>query len=69
MARAFRYLEVLPLSDGCTGGDISMGRLSFIEGAHPGSNTTYVELDGLGAIASLQHRLNELGEGVRIEVE
>lgn len=69
MAAAFRYLEVLPLSDGCTGGDISMGTLSFIEGDHPGSNTTYVELDGLGAIASLQHRLNELGEGVRIEVD
>ena len=68
MAAAFRYLEYLPLSDGCMGGDISIGTLSFIEGPHPGSNMTYVELDSLGAIASLQHRLKELGEGVRIEV-
>lgn len=29
MAKAFRYLEVLPLSDGYTAGDISMGCLSF----------------------------------------
>ena len=66
LAAAFRYLEPLPLKDEEKLGDLSLGSISFIEGAHPGSNTTYVELDGLGAISALQHRLNQLGEGVRI---
>ena len=69
MAAAFRYLELLPLKDGGSSEGERLGQVSFIEGPHPGSNSTYVEVDGLEGIASLQHRLNQLGEGVRIEVE
>jgi hypothetical protein len=42
--------------------------LSFIEGDRPGSNLTYCSADSLQALASLQHRLNELKEGVRIRI-
>lgn len=35
-------------------------------GDRPGSNLTCVELGSLSAIASLQHRLNELQTGARI---
>ncbi len=45
-----------------------LGHLSFIEGDRPGSNLTYVEADSLAAIASLQHRLNELKSGARIVI-
>lgn len=68
MARAFSYLQDLPLDDGRSRGDFDLGSLSFIEGDHPGSNLTYVAADSLAAVASLQHRLNELKTGARIVV-
>jgi hypothetical protein len=66
MAMAYSYLLDLPLDDGKSPGDFDLGSLSFIEGDRPGSNLTYVEADSLPAIASLQHRLNELQTGARI---
>ena len=70
MARAFHYLSHLPLDnlDGASGAGPDLGDLSFIEGDRPGSNLTYCTADSLQALASLQHRLNELKEGVRIRI-
>jgi hypothetical protein len=68
MARAYSYLRDLPLDDGKSPGDFDLGSLSFIEGDRPGSNLTYVAADSLAAVASLQHRLNELKTGARIVV-
>ena len=68
LPEAYHYLRDLPLNDGRTGGESVLGELSFIEGDRPGSNLTYVEADGLAAIASLQHRLNELKTGTRIVI-
>ncbi len=67
-AKAFHYLCRLPLDDGRPPSGLELGSLSFVEGDRPGSNLTYVEADGLAAIASLQHRLNALKTGVRIAV-
>lgn len=67
-AAAFRYLEALPLKDDQDASGSCLGSLSFIEGDRPGSNFTYVEADGLAAIASLQHRLNELQTGANIVI-
>jgi hypothetical protein len=69
MPQAYHYLSELPLDDGSKGGDFNLGSLSFIEGDRPGSNLTYVEADSLAAVASLQHRLNELQTGARIIVD
>jgi hypothetical protein len=63
---AFHYLRELPLDDGKSPNGTDLGSLSFIEGDRPGSNLTYVEADSLAAVASLQHRLNELQTGARI---
>ena len=67
-ALAYKYLLKLPLDDGKSRGDFDLGSLSFIEGDCPGSNLTYVAADSLAAVASLQHRLNELKTGARIVV-
>jgi hypothetical protein len=66
LPQAYRYLLDLPLDDGKPSNGFDLGSLSFIEGDRPGSNLTYVEIDSLAAIASLQHRLNELQEGASI---
>ncbi len=66
LAQAYHYLSELPLDDGNSGSGLNLGDLSFVEGDHPGSNLTYVEADSLAAVASLQHRLNELNTGARI---
>jgi hypothetical protein len=70
MAQAYHYLSALPLDtlDGASGAGPDLGDLSFIEGDRPGSNLTYCTADSLEALASLQHRLNELKEGVRIRL-
>jgi hypothetical protein len=70
MARAFHYLSDLPLHnlDGTLATGFKLGGLSFIEGDRPGSNLTYCSADSLQALASLQCRLNELKEGVRIRI-
>ena len=70
MAQAYHYLTDLPLHnlDDDVGTGLGLGDLSFIEGDRPGSNLTYCSADSLQALASLQHRLNELKEGVRIRI-
>lgn len=70
MARAYHYLSRLPLHnlDGALATGLDLGDLSFIEGDRPGSNLTYCAADSLQALASLQHRLNQLNEGVRIRI-
>ena len=68
MARAFHYLEGLPLDGGCDGRGFQLGDLSFTEGDRPGSNLTYVEAADFATLACLQHRLNELKEGIKIEI-
>ena len=68
MARAFHYLNRLPLDGGCDTRGLQLGDLSFVEGDRPGSNLTYVEATDLATLACLQHRLNELNEGVKIEI-
>jgi hypothetical protein len=70
MARAYHYLSRLPLHnlDGALATGLDLGDLSFIEGDRPGSNLTYCTADSLQALASLQHRLNQLNEGVRIRI-
>jgi hypothetical protein len=65
---AFHYLSELPLDDDKPASGFSLGELSFTEGDHPGSNLTYVTADSLAAIASLQHRLNQLKTGARIVI-
>lgn len=69
LPRAYHYLLDLPLDDGRPFAGFDLGSLSFIEGDRPGSNLTYVEAESLAAIASLQHRLNELKTGARIIVQ
>jgi hypothetical protein len=69
-ARAYRYLEDLPLDDGKErGAGTQLGDLRFIEGDRPGSNFTYVEAPDHATLACLQHRLNELDKNVRIEIQ
>ena len=69
-AQAYRYLEDLPLDDGKErGAGRPLGDLRFIEGDRPGSNFTYVQAPDHATLACLQHRLNELGEGIRIEIQ
>jgi len=67
-AQAYHYLERLPLDDGKKSAGIPLGELCFYERVHPDSNLTYVEAPDLETLACLQHRLNELGEDVRIEI-
>jgi hypothetical protein len=48
MARAFHYLNRLPLDGGSGGNDgrgFQLGDLRFVEGDRPGSNLTYIEAD------------------------
>ena len=50
------------------GSGLQLGNLGFVEGDRPGSNLTYVEAADLATLACLQHRLNELNEGIKIEI-
>ena len=68
MAQAFHYLQDLPLDRGGNGGGFQLGDLGFVEGDRPGSNLTYVEAADLATLACLQHRLNELNQGVKLEI-
>lgn len=69
MALAYHYLNDLPLCPGDDGnvGD-PLGELDFIQGDRPGSNLTYVQASDLASLACLQHRLNELGKDIHIEI-
>ena len=69
-ALAYNYLEELPLCDPDKqfSGE-PLGELSFIEGDRPGSNLTCVDAPDYATLACLQHRLIELGEDVKIEIQ
>jgi hypothetical protein len=67
-ALAFHYLEELPLDDEASDEGSQLGELTFTEGDRPGSNFTYVEAADLATLACLQHRLNDLNEGIAIEI-
>jgi hypothetical protein len=45
-----------------------LGQVIFTEFPHPGSDERWVEVDTPEALSCLQHRLNSLHAGVRIEV-
>ena len=68
MARAFHYLNGIPLDGGCDTRGLQLGDLRFVEGDRPGSNLTYVEAVDLATLACLQHRLNELNQAMKIEI-
>jgi hypothetical protein len=67
--KAFHYLSGLPLINSRSLSGLHLGDLSFIEGDRPGSNLTYVCAEDHATLAGLQHRLNELNEGVRIIID
>jgi hypothetical protein len=68
MAIGYHYLQGLPLCPDRKESTVDpLGSLSFIEGPHPGSNLTYAQAPDYSTVACLQHRLNELGEGVEIK--
>jgi hypothetical protein len=68
MALGYHYLQGLPLCpDRKKSPGDPLGSLSFIEGPHPGSNLTYAQAPDYSTVACLQHRLNELDEGVEIK--
>lgn len=66
MALGFHYFMGLDLSDGQSEDGEQLGEIAFVEGDRPGSNLTYCETYGVGSLAAIQHRLNELGTGARI---
>jgi hypothetical protein len=67
--KAFHYLSGLPLIHSKSSHGLSLGQLDFIQGDRPGSNLTYVRAEDHATLACLQHRLNELDEGVRILID
>ena len=67
-AQAYHYLSGLPLANADSPSGSCLGELKFYEGVVPGSNWTWVEADEGLVVASLQRRLLELGEDIRIEV-
>jgi hypothetical protein len=66
---AFHDLSGLPLIHSKSSHGLSLGQLDFIQGDRPGSNLTYVRAEDHATLACLQHRLNELDEGVRILID
>ena len=68
MARAYRYLDALPLGKKGPPAGVVLGDLQFVEGDRPGSNLTYVTAPDLASLACLQERLKELNQNVRIEI-
>jgi hypothetical protein len=69
LPKAFHYLFELPLINAESSNGLSLGQLDFIQGDRPGSNLTYVRAEDHATLACLQHRLNELDEGVRILID
>jgi hypothetical protein len=66
-ARAYHFLENLDLGSHLTGPD-AVGSLEFIDGPCPGNDYLGVEAFDELSVSLLQHRLNELGTGLRIEM-
>ena len=66
-ALAYHYLDALDL-----GPEFGRGRgagdVRLIDGFHPGNDTLWAEVPDLLSISLLQGRLNELGEGTRLQL-
>jgi hypothetical protein len=69
LPKAFHYLSELPLINAESSNGLSLGQLDFIQGDRPGSNLTYARAEDNATLACLQHRLNELNEGVGIIID
>ena len=67
-ALVFNHLEGLDLGPEFGRGGITAGGIRFIDGFHPGNETLWVEVPDLLSISLLQARLNELGQGIKLEV-
>jgi hypothetical protein len=56
------------LGPNAVGGDSDLGYLIYNEGGHPGSDELWAEASSEIGLSALQHRLNNLNTGIRIEV-
>jgi len=66
-ALAYRYLDALDLGPEFGRGNW-VGDLRLIDGFHPGNDTLWAEVPDLLSVSLLQGRLNELGEGARLQL-
>ena len=67
-ALAYQELEGIDLGPEFDIAGKTAGSIRFIDGFHPGNETLWVEVPDLLSISLLQARLNELEQGIRIEV-
>lgn len=67
-ARAYHLLSTLDLGPELCGGPGEVGELSFVDGPAPGNDYLGVHVYDDLSISLLQHRLNELGENIVVEV-
>ena len=56
------------LGPNAIGEDNDLGYLIYNEGGHPGSDELWAEASSEIGLSALQHRLNNLNTGIRIEV-
>ena len=66
-SRAYRLLEGLDLGTELSGAD-AVGEIRFIDGACPGVDYLGVHAPDDLSLSLLQHRLNQLGTGIRIQI-
>ena len=64
---AYDYLSCLDLGSELESDD-AIGSIEFIDGPHPGSDYIAVHVPDALSLSLLQERLNQLGEGVKIEI-
>lgn len=67
-ALAYNHLEGLDLGPEFGGRGKTAGGIKFTDGFHPGNETLWVEVPDLLSISLLQGRLNELGQGIKLEL-
>lgn len=67
-ALAYKELEGIDLGPQFDVAGKTAGSIRFIDGFHPGNETLWVEVPDLLSISLLQARLNELEQGIRLEV-
>ena len=67
-ALAYKELEGIDLGPEFDIAGKTAGSIRFIDGFHPGNETLWVEVPDLLSVSLLQARLNELEQGLRIEV-
>ena len=67
-ALAYKQLERIDLGPKFDRAGKTAGSIHFIDGFHPGNETLWVEVPDLLSVSLLQARLNELEQGIRLEV-